>query len=67
MQTLPFKDPCPHYQSIRDHVKAVWCINPTEDRALFVDEFQKSGIPTTALSSGTELFDICYLKLKLGQ
>ena len=38
----------------RDYVKAVWCINPTEDRALFVEEFQKSGVPTTALSSGTD-------------
>ena len=35
-----------------DHVKAVWCINPSKDRALFVDEFQRSGIPTTALTSG---------------
>ena len=42
----------------RDHVKAVWCINPTEDRALFVEEFQKSGVPTTALSSGTDGFQV---------
>ena len=35
-----------------EHVKAVWCVNPSEDRALFVDEFRNSGVPTTALTSG---------------
>ena len=35
-----------------EHVKAVWCVNPSEDRALFVQEFRDSGVPTTALTSG---------------
>jgi nitric oxide dioxygenase len=33
------------------NVKADWCVNPTADRALFLSEFQESGVPTTSLLS----------------
>jgi nitric oxide dioxygenase len=32
-------------------VKAIWCLNSTKDRAVFVDEFINSGVPTFSLTT----------------